>query len=225
MIQRNPWNEVAQVYEEVRPSYHDRLIQDIIDNTRISPGDRLLELGAGTGKATVQFARKGFNIHCVEPGQNLADILIQKCSCFPNVDIDINTFEQWIPPKNVKFDLIFCAQAFNWIDPEIRYRKSYQLLKDDGYLVLFWYGGANDSWESDIVASGLFLEPQTFNYHSEFTSDVESSIKAEESTSTFVHLSEDEKNRARDKVRKNIEQQGGVVTVKMDYKMYLAKRV
>lgn len=225
MIQRNPWDEVAEIYEEVRPSYPDQLIRDVIDNTGISPGDKLLEIGAGTGKATLPFAQKGFHIHCVEPGQNLAGILIQKCSCFSSVSVDIESFEQWTPPKDNKFDLIFCAQAFNWIDPDVRYKKCHQLLKDNGCLALFWYGGANDSWESDIMASGLFQEPQIFSYHSEFTSDVESSIKAAESASTFVYLDENEKNKIRDEIRKNVEQQGGVVTVKMDYKMYLAKRV
>ena len=35
--------------------------------------------------------------------------------------------------------MIYSAQAFHWIDKDIKYKKCYELLKDKGYLVLFWY--------------------------------------------------------------------------------------
>ena len=87
MNRANHWDEVAWAYEEARPSYPNQLIEDIIAGALLAPGDSLLEIGAGTGKATVQLAEKGFWIHCVEPGQNLADILIKKCGCRGRVEV------------------------------------------------------------------------------------------------------------------------------------------
>lgn len=224
MSKRNPWDEVAQVYEEIRPCYPDQLIQDIIDRAQLSANDRLLEIGAGTGKATLMFAEKGFQINCVEPGKNLADILVKKCSCYPNVSVDVASFEEWTPGESAKFDLIFCAQAFDYLDSEVRYRKCHQLLKEGGHLALFWYGHDNESWQSDIISSGLFQNPEVFEYHSELTSSTETCIKAMESTSAFVVLDEESKSRIRDETRRNTEQKGGFVSTRLNYQMYLAKK-
>ena len=61
-----PYKGIAAVYDEIRPSYPGELIQDIISKTNLRPCDRLLELGAGTGKATIQLAEKGFSIHALD---------------------------------------------------------------------------------------------------------------------------------------------------------------
>lgn len=47
-------------------SYPEKLIQDIISKTDLKLKDRLLEIGAGNGKATIQFAEKGYEIQIIE---------------------------------------------------------------------------------------------------------------------------------------------------------------
>ncbi len=111
----------------------------MISSTNLKSDDRLLEIGAGTGKATIQFANKGYRIHAVEMGEDMANILREKCSDFSNVTIDVSSFEEWACRDDIKFDMIYSAQAFHWINKDIKYRKCYELLKDNGYLVLFWY--------------------------------------------------------------------------------------
>ncbi|MCE5323681.1 class I SAM-dependent methyltransferase [bacterium] len=225
MGKRNPWDEVAQVYEENRPSYPEQLIDDLIDKAQLTTDDRLLEIGAGTGKATTLLAKRGFQIHCIEPGMNLAGILTQKCSCYPKVSIDIASFEEWIPAGDMKFDLIFSAQAFNWLEPDIRYRKCRQLLKNGGYLALFWYGHDNEPWESDIAYSGMFQHPQVFKYHMESTLDCESYIKTMESTSTYALMGKEAKSEMREQALNDIRQQGGFVNTSLNYQLYLAKAI
>jgi ubiquinone/menaquinone biosynthesis C-methylase UbiE len=134
-----PYKGIAGIYEEIRPSYPEKLIKDIIIKTKIKPEDRLLEIGAGTGKATVQFAEKGFCIRAIEIGEDMVDILKDKCSVYPEVTVDVSSFEVWNSSGDHKYDMIYCAQAFHWIDKNIKYKKCYELLKDDGYLALFWY--------------------------------------------------------------------------------------
>jgi hypothetical protein len=69
----------------------------------------------------------------------MAEILRDKCSDYSNVTIDVASFEDWICTEDQKYDMIYSAQAFHWINKDIKYQKCYELLKDKGYLVLFWY--------------------------------------------------------------------------------------
>lgn len=143
-----PYKGVSNIYDEIRPSYPDKLIRDIISKTNLKLCDKLLEIGPGTGKATIQFAEKGFAIHGVEIGEDMAEIFRNKCTDYPKVSIDVASFEDWSCPGSEKYDMIYCAQAFHWLDTNIKYKKCYNLLKDNGYLVLFWYNPCEDG--SDI---------------------------------------------------------------------------
>ena len=57
MEKQESFNEMAQLYEKARPSYPEELIDDIIIKTNLGLKDRLLEIGAGTGKATIQLLK------------------------------------------------------------------------------------------------------------------------------------------------------------------------
>ncbi|HEX3048093.1 MAG TPA: class I SAM-dependent methyltransferase [Bacillota bacterium] len=149
MTKKNePYKDLALIYDEIRPSYPEDLIQDIIKATNLKPGDRILEIGAGTGKATIQFAEKGFNVHAIEPGKDMSNVFKTKLAKYPHISLDITSFEEWIPKKTDKYDLIYCAQAFHWLDTSMKYKKCHELLKDNGYLILFWYTSGNHENEA-----------------------------------------------------------------------------
>lgn len=139
-----PYKGIAGIYEEIRPSYPEKLIQDVISKVDLKFNDRLLEIGAGTGKATIQFADKGFRIQAIELGEDMAEILKDKCTAYPDVSVDVVSFEKWKCPNNLKYDMIYSAQAFHWIDKNIKYKKCHELLNTNGYLVLFWYNPCDD---------------------------------------------------------------------------------
>jgi ubiquinone/menaquinone biosynthesis C-methylase UbiE len=139
IINLEPYKGIAGIYEEIRPSYPKELIHDIVSITNIKSDDRILEIGAGTGKATIQFANKGYQIRAIEIGEDMAEILRDKCSDYSNVTIDVSSFEEWNCTEDLKYEMIYSAQAFHWINKDIKYQKCYELLKDNGYLVLFWY--------------------------------------------------------------------------------------
>lgn len=139
MERKQVFDKIALVYDEIRPSYPQQLIDHVIRKSKITLSSSLLDIGAGTGKATIQFARKGFPVHCIELGENLACLLRDKCKNYNQVTVEVNSFEDWQPKANEKYHLIYSAQAFHWINPEIKYKKCYNLLHHDGYLALFWY--------------------------------------------------------------------------------------
>ena len=128
---------VANLYDTYRPGYPSGLIDDIILISGIQTDGRILEIGSGTGKATLFFARKGYTILCLEPGQNLIDVATKNLASFSNVSFVRSRFEEWRDDEE-KFDLVISAQAYHWIPEEVRYEKTANVLKHQGYLATFW---------------------------------------------------------------------------------------
>ena len=133
---RTTFNSAASLYQQARPEYPAELYDELVRLARLRPGDRLLEVGCGTGKATIPLARRGFPITCVEIGADLAAEARRNLDGFPQVDILNEAFETW-EPAQAGFDLVFAATAWHWIDPAVRYRKAWDLLRDGGHLA-FW---------------------------------------------------------------------------------------
>ena len=129
------FDEVAESYDRARPSYPDALIDDLIQMAAVSSQSRILEVGAGTGQATRSFARRGLCLVCLEPGVRLAAIARGNLSVFPRVSLINTSFESWSVEPDA-FDLVVSAQAFHWVEPEVRFAKAHAALKRGGALAI-----------------------------------------------------------------------------------------
>jgi SAM-dependent methyltransferase len=128
---------VAQLYEEARPGYPEALVDEVLDYARLGAGEPVLEVGAGTGKATRQFAARGQQIVALEPSAEMAAVARVACRGLANVTLIEAEFEAWpLPPT--RFGLVFSAQAWHWIDPAVRYVKARAALRAGGALAAFW---------------------------------------------------------------------------------------
>jgi len=133
---RTIFDGVARDYDEVRPGYPEELIEDVISISDIPQGGRILEIGCGTGQATIPFAKRGYSMLCLDIGKELVALACENCRQYPNVQIRNMSFEGWEPEAN-SFNLVISATAFHWIPPEIGYPKVAQVLKDSGYMAIF----------------------------------------------------------------------------------------
>jgi SAM-dependent methyltransferase len=133
---RLAFGQVAELYDRVRPSYPAALVDDVLEFAEVHPGDVVVEVGAGTGKATVRFAARGLNVIALEPSHDMAEIARTNTSGFPNVEVQEVEFEQWKPPHPSR--LVYSAQAWHWIDPQVRFVRAAQALVKDGVLAAFW---------------------------------------------------------------------------------------
>ncbi len=144
---RRTFDDAAQDYQDARPEYPDALYETLISLTGIEPGnDALCEVGSASGKATLPLARRGFAITCVELGAALAEEARRNLAGFARVSVVHTDFESWTPrelPRSVThpdlagFGLLFAATAWHWIDPGVKYRKAWSLLRPGGHLA-FW---------------------------------------------------------------------------------------
>ena len=127
IARRDTFDRVADRYERARPDYPDALFDRLIDVSGLRPGDTILEIGCGPGKATLPLARRGFRITCVERGARLAAAARVALREFPDVEVCHDSFEEWTP--RTRYDLVFAATAWHWIDPAVRYRRAADALR------------------------------------------------------------------------------------------------
>jgi SAM-dependent methyltransferase len=132
---RRTFETAADLYDAARPSYPAELFDDLVTLAGLKTGDRLLEIGCATGKATRALLERGFSVVCVEMGAQLAELARRKLAELP-VEVHVEPFETWDGEPET-FDLVYAATAWHWVDPGICYRKAHRLLRPGGHLA-FW---------------------------------------------------------------------------------------
>ncbi len=129
------FNDVADLYDRARPLYPRELVDDLFMLTGIQPGQRVLEIGCGTGQITVPLAERGLRITALEPGAELALIARGKLAAYPDVQVIECRLEDFkLPPE--AFHLVIAATAWHWVDPSVRVVKSAAALKPGSHLAI-----------------------------------------------------------------------------------------
>lgn len=136
MEQRFTFDSVASLYNTSRPLYPDAVFADVIDFAGLQAKDQVLEIGCGTGQATEGFARRGLSVLALDPGVELITSARKRLAEFPRVRFQQTTFEAW-PGKPESFRLIFAAQSFHWVSPELRFARTAAFLASGGTLAVF----------------------------------------------------------------------------------------
>ena len=141
----------SQIYDSVRPGYPQEIYETISNYIKLDTNSNILEIGAGNGIASQEINNKWLSkMVLIEPGENLCKLLNNKFKNNKNISVENTTFEKY--QNEYKFDAIFSATAFHWLDLTKKYIKSYDMLKDDGLLIVFWnnYGIENKEMENEI---------------------------------------------------------------------------
>ena len=132
---RTSFDEDAELYDRARPAYPDALFDELVRLAGLRPGDRALEIGCGTGQATRPLAERGLRVTCVDLGENMARVARRNLAAFPDVDVQVGTFESWPLPAQ-PFDLVLAATAWHWIDHDVRFVRAARALRPGGSLAI-----------------------------------------------------------------------------------------
>lgn len=137
-------------YEESRPLYPDALFQDLFAYCPVNHESCVLEIGAGTGKATLPVALTGCRLTALEPGEHLIEFARRKIKKHPNVSL-LREMLQDFECAPETFDLIYAATAFHWIPEAYGYRRVYELLKYGGTFARFAYHAGPDTGRPEMT--------------------------------------------------------------------------
>ncbi len=130
------FNTVYTEYDKWRPTYVAELYDDIFAAKEINHLSKVLEIGIGTGQATLPILETKCCLTAIELGDRLAQFTQQKFRNYQSFTIKTMAFQDFECPSNT-FDLIHSATAFHWIPEEIGYTKVFEILKPGGVFARF----------------------------------------------------------------------------------------
>ena len=128
-------------YERGRPGYPPAAISHLAQTLGIGAGDRVLDLGAGTGKSTRALVDTGAALIAVEP---VAGMREQLARATPGVPMLEGTAER-IPLADAELDAVVVAQAFHWFDAAAAAAEIHRVLRPAGGLGVIW-----NAWDEDV---------------------------------------------------------------------------
>ncbi|MGA7053700.1 MAG: class I SAM-dependent methyltransferase, partial [Mycobacterium sp.] len=162
------FGSAAAAYERGRPSYPPEAIDWLLP----AAAQKVLDLGAGTGKLTTRLVERGLDVVAVDP---IPDMLERLRASLPETPALLGTAED-IPLEDNSVDAVLVAQAWHWVDPERAIPEIARVLRPGGRLGLVWntrderlgwvrelgqiIGSDGDHGSFDVTLPAPFNEPQ-----------------------------------------------------------------
>ena len=125
-------------YDRYRPGYPEELFELITRRLPIPREPLVVDLGAGTGRASLAMAGLGWKVTAVEPGKPMLDMLRARAT---NDGLLISTVQASAEDTGLdpaSADLVTVAQAFHWFDQQRALVEIARILKPAGGMALFW---------------------------------------------------------------------------------------
>ena len=142
------FNEVAAEYDRNRPTYPDVLVDQACEVAGIRAGDRVLEIGCGTGQLTRSLLARGLRVTALEPGDKLISLAEQNLKDAGDVEFVHARLEDMRWPSE-SYNAVFSASAIHWVDPDLSWRKIADALAPNGTLALVQYFGLQEQRSVD----------------------------------------------------------------------------
>jgi SAM-dependent methyltransferase len=128
------FDTAAPEYERHRPDYPEEGLRWAAEILGLAPGDRVLDVGAGTGKLARGLVALGFDVVAVEPG---GPMLEQLRTAVPEAEA-LEAPAESIPLSDASVRSAFAGQAFHWFDRARALPELHRVIGAGGGLALLW---------------------------------------------------------------------------------------
>lgn len=159
---RKIFNTIPEEFDKWRPRYCPELFADLIEHAKLNPIKFVLEIGPGTGQATEPILKSGCSYLAIELGEPFTQVMKNKFGIYDNFQIVNADFETYDFGRD-RFDLVYSAATFQWIDEDIGYPKLQDILKSGGTFAHFGVASGSRVPELDDKIQEIYAE----HYHPE----------------------------------------------------------
>jgi SAM-dependent methyltransferase len=132
------------------PGYPRALFQLLSRELSLPERPRVVDVGAGTGRASLAMARLGWQVVAVEPDRPALDVLRARAEAegLEVVTVQATAEETGLDPASVH--LVTAAHAFHWFDKQAALAEMARITRPGGGVALFW--NVRDRERSAFVA-------------------------------------------------------------------------
>jgi SAM-dependent methyltransferase len=145
---RKGYGTAADIYARARPAYPEAAVEWLVERLRLANGPgEIVEIGAGTGKLTVELAARGFAVVAVEPIPAMRERLIGLGDRIVAVD----AVAERLPFETASVARIVASQSLHWADVELALAEFNRVLAPAGLIALVWnFRDTDVSWQADL---------------------------------------------------------------------------
>lgn len=141
--------DVAAVYDRGRPEYPPAVVERLVAELGVAAGDRVLDLGAGTGKLTRPLLAAGLDVVAVEPLERMRAAL----AAAVGGERAIDGRAEAIPLGDASLGGAVCADAFHWFDGDRAAAELHRVVRPGGGVVVLWtMYDDHHPWDEEVTA-------------------------------------------------------------------------
>jgi ubiquinone/menaquinone biosynthesis C-methylase UbiE len=126
---------LAEAYDLRRSGYPREVVAAAMKLADLRDGSRVVEVGSGTGKLTEELVTCGLRVDAVDPGPNMIALARRRVRGSDLVHFHVGRFEEVELPEG-RFDALFAASSFHWVDPQLGWAKAARVLRPGGTVAL-----------------------------------------------------------------------------------------
>lgn len=137
------------MYAAARPSFPPSSVEWLTSGLGLQSGDRVVELGAGTGKFTALLVERGLRVVAVEPVAEMRERLDTLGDAVRAIDA---TAEK-LPFDAASVQAVIASQSLHWADVDQAFAELDRVIARGGSLGLIWnFRDVSVRWQQDLDA-------------------------------------------------------------------------
>ncbi|HUC05802.1 MAG TPA: class I SAM-dependent methyltransferase [Acidimicrobiales bacterium] len=144
------FGSIASEYDRLRPAPHP----DAVDWAVPGHHQRVVEIGAGTGKLTRLLAERRHAVYAVEPDRHMGEVLVARV---PGA-VAIAARGEELPLAAHSADALVASSAWHWLEESRAVAEVLRVLVPGGWFSLLWAGPDRSvEWMRSLWAGGREL--------------------------------------------------------------------